>query len=246
MKFAVVTPCFNPGELLVETMESVLSQTGDISVFYHVQDAGSSDGTMALLQSQLEQLERKHMPAQCKQLTFSYAKHAGDSMCGAINRGFAHILSSASADCMLWVNQNDQLMPNALVAIEQYFAQAPNSSWLIGRTLQIGPEGNVIVDTPPHTYRRKDLEQGRHNGTTLPFVTQQSTAWRSNLWQTCGELDSGLNYAGDFEYWVRAARAGFDLNSINIGVGCHRKMGSQQISLDSYLYECASVLTSSA
>jgi len=50
MHIYVVTPAFNAVQTINRTINSVISQSGDFTIHYHVQDGGSTDGTVALLQ----------------------------------------------------------------------------------------------------------------------------------------------------------------------------------------------------
>jgi GT2 family glycosyltransferase len=242
MRFAVVTPCFNPGHYLVETLQSVIAQAGDFSLHYHVQDAISSDGSIKLLQSQLEQLKSGNTPLQCRELTFSYSSEPDLGMYDGINKGFREILQRTNVDVMLWINADDKLEFNALSQLNSYFSHHPDVEWIIGRTLHLNEDSKIIFDAPPHYYRREDLARGRHNSVTLPFVTQEATVWRTCLWEHCGQLDASLRYAGDFEYWMRAARLGYDLRSIDIPIGYHRKRLGQLSSVGCYADEVKMLL----
>ena len=48
--FYVVTPCLNAAATIGGTLLSVVTRTGDIRLRYHVQDTGSTDGTVAYLE----------------------------------------------------------------------------------------------------------------------------------------------------------------------------------------------------
>jgi len=49
MKFCIVTPCLDAARYIDETIFSVLSQAGPFRIRYHVQDGGSTDGTLEKL-----------------------------------------------------------------------------------------------------------------------------------------------------------------------------------------------------
>ena len=246
MKFAVVTPCFNPGHYLIDALRSVVGQDGDLSLHYHVQDGGSTDGTIEILQDQERLLRCGAIPAQCRELTFSYASEPDNGMYDAINRGFRHILGQGEPEAMLWINADDKLAPGALARIAAYLDRRPDVDWLIGRTLLLDAQGRTTFSRPPIRYRSQNLAAGRHNGDCLPYVTQEATAWRSRLWKQCGELDASLRYAGDFEYWVRAAQQGFALHSEDMMVGYHRKRPGQLSTIGCYADEIRLVLLRSA
>jgi len=227
MKFAIVTPCFQSEQFLLKTLQSVIGQAGNFSLHYHVQDAGSTDGTLAFLQSQATQIERGNTPIQCRKLTFSYASEPDQGMYDGINHGFRYLLQRVDADVMLWINSDDTLEPGSLANLAKYFSDHPEVNWLIGHTRHMDENCGITVDIQPHHYRRKDLATGKHDGITLPYVTQEATAWRRKLWDKCGELNTRLLYAGDFEYWMRAASQGFKLHSVDMAVGNHRKHPGQ-------------------
>jgi len=226
MNVAIVTPSYNPGRFFAETLRSVLSQAGDFSLAYHVQDACSTDGSLDLLRAMVDQVQHGNLPLQCRRLRVSFATEPDSGMYDAINRGFTRLLAE-DVDLMLWINADDRLAEGALAALVRHFRLHPQHDWVIGRTLQCDASGNHLLSLPPNTYRRYDLAAGRHDGMLLPFVTQEASAWRRQLWDRCGPLDSSLRYAGDYEYWKRAAAQGFELQSIPLDLGWHRKRPGQ-------------------
>lgn len=237
MKFAIVTTSLNPGQYLSQTLHSVITQAGDFSIQYHVQDAGSTDGTVELLQSQLQEIERGNSAIQCRAISFSYASEPDEGMYDGINRGFRALKRHTPADVMMWINADDLLATDGLRKLAHYFNNYPEADWVTGRTLHLNEDGVKTIDLPPHRYHRQDLLVGRHDGVTLPFITQECTAWRLGLWKQCGELNTNLKYAGDYEYWMRAAKQGFDLNSLDMRIGYHRKRFGQLSTIGCYADE---------
>ena len=242
MIIAIVTPCFNPGEYLLETIASVLRQSGDFALQYHVQDGGSTDGSVEILESVVHELELNNTALQCQSLSFSYSSKRDRGMYDAINRGFRTIFGRCKPDIMLWINADDRLDFEALHNVSTFFAVNPDVSWIIGRTVHLNEAGRIIVDIPPAEYLESNLSGGRHDGEILPFVTQEASAWRAKLWEQCGELDFDLKYAGDFEYWRRAATAGFKLFSVDFSIGYHRKREGQLSAVGCYKDEVSLVM----
>jgi glycosyltransferase involved in cell wall biosynthesis len=237
MKFAIVTPSYNPGHFILETLQSVISQSGDFSICYHVQDAGSTDGTLDILESQIKQITNGNTAIQCRELLFSFASGPDNGMYDAINQGVKHIQKKLNPDIILWINADDRLDNYSLSNIADYFKRNPNIDWITGRTLHLDEMSNITIDRLPHKYNHDDLVAGKHDGINLPFVTQEATVWRAKLWNCCGELDSRLKFAGDYEYWRRAARMGFNLESVDIRIGYHRKRSGQLSSIGCYYDE---------
>ncbi|HWQ92399.1 MAG TPA: glycosyltransferase, partial [Clostridia bacterium] len=89
-RITVVTPSFNQGQFLEETLLSVLNQ-GYPNLEYIVLDGGSTDQSVALL--------NKYAP----RLTF-WASEKDRGQCHAINKGFAR----ATGEILTWLNSDDR------------------------------------------------------------------------------------------------------------------------------------------
>src|SRR6516165_1477242 len=94
--FLVVTPAFQSARFIDDTILSVVSQQGDFRIRYHVQDGGSSDGTLAALERWAATLESGAFPLLCAGVTFSFCSEPDGGMYDAINRGFAHLNSNGN------------------------------------------------------------------------------------------------------------------------------------------------------
>jgi len=57
MKFSIVTPSFNQAKYISQTINSVISQTGDFDIEYFVMDGGSTDDTAKILKKYELQLK---------------------------------------------------------------------------------------------------------------------------------------------------------------------------------------------
>lgn len=227
MIFAIVTPCYNPGNYILKTIKSVISQSGDFIVYYHIQDANSKDGTLQVLESFVEQIIKGNVPIQCRLFSFSYSSEPDQGMYDAINKGFKRILSKVKPDIMIWINSDDCLADKALANLKRYFEEYPEAEWVTGRIIHINEEDKIIVDHPAGKYSIEDLASGRHDGVSLPFVCQEATAWRYSAFLKVGWLNNKLRYVGDYEYWIRMAKKGIKLHTVDFPIGYHRKRRGQ-------------------
>jgi hypothetical protein len=84
-RIAIVTPTFNYARFLRATIDSVVGQNYPI-LFYHIQDAASSDGTVELLKDYGDRI--------------SWRSEPDDGQSDAINKGFA----TADCDIMAYLN----------------------------------------------------------------------------------------------------------------------------------------------
>lgn len=108
-RLTIVTPSYNQGEFLEETIRSVLLQ-GYPNLEYFVIDGGSSDNSLQILE--------KYQPW----LTYwSSAKDGGQA--DALNKG----LSRGSGSLAGWINSDDLLLPGALWVIAARHSQRPEA-----------------------------------------------------------------------------------------------------------------------
>jgi glycosyltransferase involved in cell wall biosynthesis len=182
LTFSLVTPSLNQGQFIERAIQSVLSQNYP-RLEYLVIGGGSTDGTLAFL--------RRH------QGRLTWLSEADQGQAQAINKGFQR----ASGDIIGWLNADDELMPNALNIIADYFAQHPDAKFVYGNALTIDENGRVYGcrgNVKPTNFEEL-LTQG-------DFIVQPAAFWRLELLYEVGYLDESLEYCLDYEYWLRIAQ----------------------------------------
>jgi glycosyltransferase involved in cell wall biosynthesis len=123
MKFSIITPSFRNSEWLKRCVASVADQ--GVALEHIVQDAGSDDGT-------LDWLTRD-----ARVMAF-VEKDAG--MYDAINRG----LRRASGDVLAYLNCDEQYLPGALAAVEEFFHAHPEVEMVFGDAVIVNTEGEYL------------------------------------------------------------------------------------------------------
>ena len=182
---SIVTPSLDQGAFVERTLESVLSQRGDFDLEYLVQDGGSTDGTLAVLERHRDRI------------SLVVERDAGQA--DAVNRA----LRRARGQIVGWVNSDDLLRPGAIQAAVEAFRAAPAALWLHGKC--------DIVDEEDRTIRRpvaayKDFRARRHRMDRLlieNYVSQMTVFWRRSLQDRVGLLDPSLRYTFDYDLWLR-------------------------------------------
>ena len=102
-KISIVTPSYNQGEFIEETILSVINQDYP-NLEYILIDGESDDRTLDIIEQYQEH--------------FSYVVSEPDSgQSNAINKGFSH----ATGEIFTWLNSDDRLAPEALYAIALAF-----------------------------------------------------------------------------------------------------------------------------
>ncbi len=84
----ILTPCLDAAHYIDDTILSVIGQVGDFAIRYHVQDGGSTDGTVNRLEYWSKQLKSAEFPNLCHGLKFSYSSGPDDGIYDAVIRGF--------------------------------------------------------------------------------------------------------------------------------------------------------------
>ena len=105
---SIVTPSYNQGQFLEETIESVLAQDYP-HVEYIVINDGSTDNTEEILQRYTGRIRWYSQPNRGQSAT--------------INRGF----TLATGDIFNWLNSDDYYLPCALLAIAEAYIKNPGS-----------------------------------------------------------------------------------------------------------------------
>ncbi len=221
----IVTPTFNSQEFLDDTILSVVSQSGDFRLRYHIQDGGSTDGTMAIVHRWQRLLRSSDFPILCAGLTFSYDSRPDTGMYQAINHGFAYARPGRPF-VMGWINSDDRLAPGALAAINGVYGQFPDVWFTCARVSLIDQHGVITGVNLPVVYDRQALSDGAHDGRAQSFVMQEGSFWRSILWDAVGGLDERFRLAGDWDLWRRFARHAA-LVTIDSVLGFHRRHAKQ-------------------
>jgi len=177
---SIVTPSYNQGSYLEETILSVLEQ-GYPALEFFIFDGGSTDGSLDIIQ--------KHQD----QLTFWESKpDRGQSH--AINKGFR----MASGEIVAWLNSDDLLAPGALKVVAQAWQQNPGVGLITGQTEIIDqagkPTGNVFGSEPNVINSLLSSENP---------VSQPSTFFSTSALKEVGFLDETLHMSMDWDLWLR-------------------------------------------
>lgn len=192
-KISIVTPSFNQGAYIEETLLSVANQ-GYPAVEHVVIDGGSTDSTIDVLERWSPRL------AHCVRERDRGQSHA-------INKGFAR----ATGELMMWLNSDDRLAPGALAAaalamhrsgadMVAGICEIYRDEALVERHLTCCPDGPLpLADL-------LDIPRAWMGG---QFFYQPEVIFTRDLWQRAGaSVDESWHYSMDYELWLRFAAAG--------------------------------------
>lgn len=182
-KISVITPSFNQGQFIEETILSVLQQ-GYPNLEYIIMDGGSNDNTVDIIKK-----HEKHVAY------WQSAKDKGQA--DAINQGFR----KATGDILCWLNSDDFLMPGALLAVAEKLNPA-NEEIFAGNCFHFKENSAMAYGS--------DVQEASANYhiTDYDFYIQPSSFWTRKAWEKAGELDLEMHYCFDWEWFIRAEEKG--------------------------------------
>lgn len=190
MLVSVIVPSYNQGRFIGATLESILQQDY-AQIECIVVDGGSTDETLEVIQTFSD-----------PRLSWVSERDKGQS--DALNKGLARI----NGEIVTYLNSDDLLLPGAVAFAVQYFEQHPNADLLYGDGHYVDADGKRLTSFKSAPF---DLALCVLNGQNL---AQPGTFWRRIVTEKIGLFDVGMHYRMDFDYWLRAALAGFRLEYV--------------------------------
>ena len=177
----VVTPAYNQGVFLRETIESVLAQDYP-NIEYVVLDDGSTDETPNIL---AEYGDR-----------FKWESQQNMGQTATINKGWA----MTSGEIITWLNSDDTYLPGAVRHAVEHFAKHSETGVVYGDALTTHADG-----TPFGTSRSYEIFDYKHFVLNCDnTITQPSSFIRREVIRRVGDLDPKFYYFMDWDLWLRA------------------------------------------
>ncbi len=175
MKFSIITPSFRNSDWLRLCIASVADQQG-VEKEHIVQDSCSDDGTQDWLPRD-------------PRVTAVVEKDGG--MYDAVNRGYRR----ATGDILAYLNCDEQYLPGALAAVEQYFLAHPEAEVVLAGSIVTDGEGRYVC-------HRHSLVPSRHHiWFRFPVLTSGIFIRRKVIHERGLFFDTKWRDLGDF-HWV--------------------------------------------
>jgi glycosyltransferase involved in cell wall biosynthesis len=180
---SIITPSYQQGQFIKETIESVLSQ--DYPNLEHIViDGGSTDRTLGILQSYEHLGDR-----------FRWVSEQDRGQSHAINKG----LAMAKGEIIGWLNSDDTYMPHAVKKGVDALQQNIQWGMVYGRANYTDEKNQVIRPYPVERYNRKRLYDGC-------FICQPATFIRKEVLDTVGGIDENFQFCMDYDLWMRISK----------------------------------------
>jgi len=190
-KISVITPSYNQGQFIEETIISVIGQKYP-ELEYIIIDGGSTDNSTAII--------RKYE----RDLAYWISeKDSGQSE--ALNKGF----KKASGDIVCWINSDDLLLPGSLKIVAEYFWKHPDVMFINGNTLRIDPQSKILFNNYILRQNSWFARQGIFN------MSQPAMFWRRELFNKTGYINESFHAMMDLEFLIRIFESGVKIGQID-------------------------------
>ena len=195
LKLSIITPSFNQGRFLEETILSVLKQ-GYEPLEYIVIDGGSSDESVSIIRRYEDKLAY-------------WISEKDRGQVHAINKG----IERATGDILAFINSDDVYLPGAFNAVMTFFAENPKSEWVCGDTIMFG-EGHETQ----MIHARVPLSAA-HCLSWAYRAPQPGHFWKREL---VSGFQERWNYDFDHDLYVRLLLAGHKCEYIPLPMAAYR------------------------
>jgi glycosyltransferase involved in cell wall biosynthesis len=178
---SVVTPVYNFARYLAATLDSVARLTA--SHEHIVIDGGSTDGTVALLESRDDS-------------SLSWVSEPDRGQTNAVNKGFER----ARGELLGWLNGDDEYVSAAVDRAVEYLLAHPELDAVFGGMDITDEEGRVRREYRPAPFSwRRYLYLG-------DYITTPTIIFRRRLLDREGLLDEAYVDAADYDFFLRVFR----------------------------------------
>ena len=181
-RLTIVTPSFNQGAYLEQTIRSVLDQ-GYPNLEYFVVDGGSSD--------QSPEIIRRY----AKRLAW-WVSEPDRGQAEAINKG----LRRATGDVVAWINSDDYYLPGAFKAAVETLLHQPRVGLVYGDVLAVDEAGQPLNRLSYGNWGLEGLLR-------FQIIGQPAVFMRRETLRRVGYLDVRYHYLLDHQLWIRMAAA---------------------------------------
>ena len=188
---SIITPAYNAARYLEESVESALAQTfGDFELL--IVDDGSSDETLAIAGRLADRDHRVHALTTAQRVGVSAAR----------NVGFRH----AQGRFFALLDSDDVWLPDFLAAQLAVFDRAPAADVVSGNAFNLGGprDGQLLRPLSDDCQPLTLIDMIEHEDAVLVM-----SVLRRRVVDAVGGFSEDLQRSEDYDFWLRAALAGF-------------------------------------
>lgn len=209
-KITIVTPSYNQGEFIEETIRSVLLQNYP-NLEYIVIDGGSTDQTVDVIKKYEKWIDY-------------WVSEPDRGQSDAINKGF----EIATGTYGNWINSDDLLADGALLEFAKHVT-ADEKTLYIGTCIQ-ADRHLEFIRTVSSTIRSLEDLVDLENHWEKHSISQQNVLFNIEQFHDVGGLNVDNHYSMDYELWGDLMLNGNRVQTLDFEVGIFRRYEGQKIS----------------
>lgn len=210
---SIITPSYNQGVFIEETIQSVLMQRGDFWIDYVIMDGGSNDETVEVIKKYehllKENCEEKKIDGnsfyisknknfkwnKCLGISYRWVSEKDSGQAHAINKG----IDKSFGEIIGWLNSDDVYYEDVLsVVAKQDFRKY---DFLYGNGMWISKIGKNLLPYPT-------FEPSFYSFFYQCTLCQPAVFFSRKAFKEIGQLSNEYYCGFDFEYWMRALSKG--------------------------------------
>lgn len=233
---SIVTPSFNQGKYIRDTIKSILLQKGDFYIDYIIIDGGSTDATLSIIKEQEEALRKNcdikkinglefYVPKRlkesklirCKGVSFRWFSEPDRGQSHALNKGIQIIQGKYFA----WLNSDDYYSgEDVFNKIIHYFKSHPVCGLVYGRGICVDEKGKYIRDY-------------HDNCTVMDFnpeilkwecyILQPAAFIRIEVLKEIGGVNESLHWCMDWDLWLKIVKTDYSVDFLPEYLACWRQ-----------------------
>lgn len=177
----IITPSFNQGRFLEETIRSVLFQDYP-KIEYIIIDGGSTDESVDII--------KKYEP-----WLSHWVSEPDQGQSNAINKGW----KIATGDILAWINSDDVYCPGAIKDSVEALLANPGIGMTYSDIIHINDSGEEIRNWSSRPFDYQEL-------LVHSYIPQPTVFIRRNALDKVGFLNEELHLAMDLDLWLRIGR----------------------------------------
>jgi len=184
-KITIVTPSYNQGQFLEQTILSVLGQNYP-NLEYIIIDGHSTDNSVEIINKY-----EKHLKY--------WVSEPDKGQSDAINKGFSH----SSGDILAWINSDDMYLPGVFNFISNTIDRNRLGIYF-GNCIHFTMHENTLVSFGSDVVEKRNSIRLNLND----YIIQPSSFWTKDTWLKVGKLREDMHFVFDWEWFLRAEEIG--------------------------------------
>jgi glycosyltransferase involved in cell wall biosynthesis len=197
-RITIVTPSFNQGIFLEETIRSILLQNYP-SLEYIIMDGGSSDESVNIINTYSKWID-------------FWVSEKDNGQSDALVKGF----KKSTGILLNWINSDDILCKGGLYHIAQNYIINNQAEFIYGKNLIIDKNSNnlSVFQHPKDNLKLRYIYE-------MPYG-QQACFFSSDIYKKVGGIHPGLRFSMDYELYVKMHLFGAKTLQIDNEIGAIR------------------------